>query len=30
MKAFNIYVNGKLLDYRLGESLDLKNVKAFF
>ncbi len=30
LKAFEIKVNGKILDYRLGENLDLEAVKAFF
>ena len=30
MKAFQIKVNGKILDYRLGAELDLDEIKAFF
>lgn len=30
IKAFQLKVNGKLLDYRLGQKLDLGNVEAFF
>ena len=30
MRAFQIKVDGKTLDYRLGEKLDLDEVKAFF
>lgn len=30
MKAFEIDVNGKKLDYRVGESLDLDEVRKFF
>ena len=30
IKAFQVEVNGKLLDYRLGQKLDLDDVKTFF
>ena len=30
MKAFEIKVNGKILDYRKSENLDLEKVKKFF
>ena len=30
IKAFQVKANGKLLDYRLGQKLDLDDVRAFF
>lgn len=30
LKAFQIRVNGKVLDYRLGEELNLERIRAFF